>query len=492
MIKDAILFIIDENKQLLFDGKEFKDGPSKNKKDYFSATPLPSVLTFTHGFKSPKNTPLEKIEIQAEMKMFDEAGLNPDLDFKITSKIIPLDNDDENYVEVFASEVLKLDSKFEKIVNQNHYIDAIFPPSLSYRSLYSFEMLDKKNDLFIHFGDNDSYAVIFKNGQYISTRSIPSISELAKNANVELAQMRELLSKKGLNNSLYSDDEFLIMGNMEEQLSKVVEKISYSVGHKRGLFKLETIDRIYLDFETSDIPGFLELFDHYGYETASKEVLNLFDSVEIGMKHYALNALYVLGAVQEKYSLINLTLYERKPSFIKTNVGHISIVTILAIMLSSAYPIYTTLELEKLTQTQNKLKSDISRVKKVTKKLQLSLKKERKNRDKLKKERETSLKEIKSYDHLLTALQSFRHETLYRQKIMKDVNIAMRKYKLSSKHLEFNSPASINVQIITGYEQRDNITKFIKHLIKKGYSHVDTKKVEKRENYYESYVEIRR
>jgi len=492
MNKDAILFIIDDNKQLLFNGKEFKEAPLKNLKDYFSATPLPSLLTYTHGFKTPKTVSSEKVEIQAEMKMFDEAGLNPDIDYKITSKTIPLENDDNNYIEIFATEISKVDSRFENVIKKNHYIDAIFPPSLSYRSLYSFELLDKKNDLFIHFGDYDSYAVIFKNGQYISTRSLPSINEMAKNANIELGQMRELLSTKGIDNSLYSDDEFLIMGNMEDQLSKIIEKISHSVGHKRGIFKLESIDRIYLDFETSDIPGFLNLFDQYGYESATKEMLNIFDSVEIGMKHYALNALYVLGSVQEKYHIVNLTLYERKPSFVKTNVGHLTIIVLLAVILSSIYPVMAYMELEKLTEKQIQLKKHINKVKKATKKLQISLKKEKNKIVKLKKEEDKYLKEINSYDHLLTALQSFRHETVFRQKIMKDVNIAMRKYKLSSKHLSFTSPGLITVQIITDYNKRDNITKFIKYLILKGYSHVETQRVEKKENYYESVVEVRK
>ncbi|MEA2099027.1 MAG: hypothetical protein U9P72_02755 [Campylobacterota bacterium] len=492
MINDEILFIIDENKQLLFNGTEFKDAPSKNKKEYFSATSLPSSLIYTHGFKTAKTTSDDKIEIQAEMKMFDEAGLNPDVDFKIASKTIPLEDSDDNYIEIFASEITKIDDIFESIAKKNHHIDAIFPPSLSYRSLYSFELLDKKNDLFIHFGDDNSYAVIFKNGQYISTRSISSINELAKHANIELSQMKELLCKKGVKNSLYSEDEFLLMGNIEDQLSKIVEKISHSIGHKRGVFKLDSIDRIFLDFETADIPGFLNLFNNYGYEDASKEILNIFDSVEVGMKHYALNALYALGSVQDKYSIVNLTIYERKPAFLKTNVGHLSIITLFALILSSVYPVYTFLELEKLNASKAKLKNDISKIQNATKKLQTTLKKERDNRDELRKEKTRYIREITSYDHLLTALQSFRNETLFRQKIMKDVNMAMKKYKLSSKHLEFNNPGSITVQIITDYDKRDNITKFIKDLITQGYSHVETKKVEKKENYYESFVEISR
>jgi hypothetical protein len=81
---------------------------------------------------------------------------------------------------------------------------------------------------------------------------------------------------------------------------------------------------------------------------------------------------------------------------------------------------------------------------------------------------------------------------MIRQKMMKDVNIAMKKYKLSSKHLFCDNNHSMSVQIITKNEARDRIAEFMKELLTKGYAHVQTNKVEKNENYYESFVEIRR
>lgn len=92
---------------------------------------------------------------------------------------------------------------------------------------------------------------------------------------------------------------------------------------------------------------------------------------------------------------------------------------------------------------------------------------------------------------MLDAIKDFESETLSRQKMMKDINIAMRQFKLSSKYLEQNSSTSMKVQIITKYEERDNITKFMKQLISKDYSYVHTKKIERDDNLYESLVEIR-
>ncbi len=490
MITDRIIFIIDEDRELLFDGSSFQKISSKKTKDYFSAATLPSSLIHTYGFKLPKNTSAEKLEIQAEMRMYDEAGLDPDIEFQVSSLVIPLENDDDNYIESYATEISKLDEKFSSIVKKYKQIDTIFPPALSYISLYSFELLEKKSDIFIHFGEDDSYVVIFKDGHYISTRSIISLNELSQKIGLELAQLKELLTTKGLDKDLYSPDEFLQMGNIEDELLKIIERVSHTVSHKRGVFKLETIDRIYLDFEGCDIPNFLDSFDNYGYESATKELLDVFENVEKGMKNFALNALYALGGVQDRYRVLNQSIYERKPPFIKTNVGQFSTIMLLSMSLACAYPIYAYMELEKLNEEQNRLETDIKKIEKITKKLYKNLKQERVKRDELKKDKLYAISKIDSYDKIVNSLERFNQKTLIRQKMMKDVNIAMKKYALSSKYLKFRNSNSISVHIVTKYNNRYNIARFIKELISDGYSNVYTKKVEKTENYYESFVEI--
>ncbi len=490
MITDKILFIIDENKQLLFDGLTFSDAPLKKSRDYYSAATIPSSFIRTHGFKILKGTSAEKLEIQAEMKMYEEAGLNSETDFKISSLIIPLENDENDYIESYASEVSLLDEKFNPIVKKNHHLDVIFPSSLSYIALYNFELLDKKNDLFLHFGDDDSYAVIFKDGQYISTRTIPTLNELSQKLGIELKELKTILNTKGVDTNLYEDSEFLQMSNIQEEFTKIIERISHAIGHKRGVFKLDNIDRIYLDFEGADIPALLNMFNDYGYEESTKEILNIFDTVENGMKHYALNALYALGSAQEKYQIPNQTIYERKPLFIKTHAGQFSMVLIASLILAGAYPIYAMLELDKLAVQKNDLQAQVTKLEKVTKKLQTTLKKERTDRDSLKREKSEIISRLDGYNRMLNTIEDFEKETSYRQKMMKDINKAMKKYSLSSKLLEFKNAKLMKIQVITKYEKRDDIAMFIKELISLGYSNAQTKKVERNENYYESFVEI--
>ena len=490
MITNEILFIIDENKKQLFDGNRFTDAPVKSTSDYFNATILPSPLIRTHGFKALKNTTPEKLEVQAEMKMYDEAGLDPDTEFKISYQKIDLENDENLYVETYASELSKIEEVFAPIVKKESHIDFLFPSFMSYVALYNFEKLDKKNDVFIHFGDDDSYAVIFKAGNYISTRSLPTLKELSHKIGLDLDKLKEVLKNKGLDKDLYSFEELYSI-NIEDELIKVVDRVIQAVVHKSGIFKIEGIDRIYLDFEGSDIPKFLDAFNDRGYEGVEKNILNIFEDVEVGMKHLALNALYALGCADEKYELLNFSIYDRKPSFFKTNVGQFSAVMFLSFVLAGIYPLYAYYQLEDLTKQENQLNNEVKKMQKITKKLKVKLKEQRNQKEQLKKDAIRSLNQIKSYDKMLNVLDSFDKETIVRQQMMKDINIAMKKYKLSSKHLIFKDRNTIVVHIVTQYYKRDNIALFINDLLDVGYSHVMTRKIEKSDNYYESYVEIR-
>ncbi len=491
MITDSILYLLHNDETLLFDGTRFSAPPTTKKAAYYSVATLPISLIRTHGFKVSKEISSEKLAIQTEISMYEEGGLNPDVDFKIGSQSIPLEHDESLYIESYAVEIETIRHKFDTFVKKNRLIDAIILPSLSYKALYAFEYLESQNDLFIHFGEFSAYAVIFKNGHYIATRSISTLSDLAEKLGISVERVRKLLSTKGVESDRYTPDELLQMHTIQEELSKVVERIAHSISHKRGIFRLDHIDRFFIDFEGSTIPGFLEMFDSYGHEASHKEVLDVFDAVAPGQKHDALNALYALGGLSQRYPLVNLSIYERKPAFFKTHAGQFALVLILASLLALAYPLYAQLEYVRLQAEHAALKEEVSTMESMTQKLRATLKEERQKRDRLQEQYRTLIGTIEGYDHMLDALVDFDTEKLSRQEMMKDINLAMRRYALSSKHLEQNGSQSMRVHIITPYAKRDNIAKFMKHLINKGYSHVETQKIERDDTLYESLVEIR-
>ena len=491
MVSDAIIFINDEKKEFLFDGANFSEVVFHNQKNYLNAVVAPSLNIRTHGFKVEKTLTAQNLQMQAEINMFEDGGLNPEIDFAIASLVIPIE-DDLNFVESYAIESSFLDEKFGSIVSKYGHLDLIFPPALSYCALYASEILEAKNDLFIHIGAQNAYAVVFKNGQYISTRAIATLEDIAVKVSRETSQLKEILSTKGIEEKLYDEDEFLIMSDLQEQFSKIAERIAHSIGHKRGIFKLDTIDRIYLDFEGADIPGFLNLFNNYGYKDVSKKVLDVFVNVAEGEKHNALHALYALSVAQEKLTPVNLTKYERKPSFLKTKVGEFSMVMLIAVVLAAVYPIYAFVQLHALSSQEETLQNKVTQVTTATKTLQETLASKKQQKNTLEKEKKEVTAKINSYIDMLGALEKFDKDTRMRQKMLQDINQAMKKYKLASKKLEFKEGGFFSVQIITGLSKRDDIAMFMKELLSLGYSSVETKKIQKYHNYYESFVEIHR
>jgi len=491
MDKNKVIFITSDGKELLFDGSSFSEVSSDDHKNYFNAAVvLPSDIR-THGIKVSKHSTPEKIQMQSEISIFEDGGLDPEIEYSISSFVIPIEDDDENFVETYAVEATTLDEKFAPIVEKHKHLDLLFPSSHRYNALYGCNKLEPKNDLFIHFSETNSYAVIYKSGQYISTRILPNLNEIATKINRDLPTTIELLTTKGVEDENYSEDEFLVMNDIQDQFSNIAERIAHSISHKRGVFKLETIDRIFLDFECSTIPGFLELFDNYGYAEASKEMLDIFCDIEVGLKHDVLAAQYALCSIQNNIEPVNLIRYERKPPFLKTKVGLFTMVMLSAIILAIAYPAYALVHLNNLDTKEKELSSELQEINTRTKKLQTKLKEERDSRDELKKQKLELNTEINSYMTIISTLEKLDKDKILRQKMLKDIIDTMQMYKLASRKLEFKQNSFYNVQIITKPNDRDHIALFIKELISLGYSNVETKKVEKNDNYYESFVEIR-
>ena len=424
------------------------------------------------------------------MKMYDEAGLDAETEYKIVSLPIELENSDAVYIESYATPLERLDELFLSIAKKNSHIDAIILPSLSYAALYTTEKLDKKNDLFIYLGDDDSYAVMYKNGQYISTRGLPTLNELALKFNLDLKTTKDVLKTKGLDKSRYAFDEMYSI-SVEDELNKLVDRVIQAVVHKSGIFSLNKLDHIFLDFEGSEIPGFFDLFIERGYDESEKVVLDIFPDIEATKKHLAISALYALSALQQNLDFVNLSIYDRKPPFFKTNIGQFSLLLFGSLVLASIYPIYAYMQIQELTTTQNNLTTKLKQIEKITKKLNKKLKSEKSVRDTLKKQNIELRKTIKSYDSMLDTLEFFNKDTLLKQKMLKDIDLALKKYKLSAKSITYNKN-HIVVHIVANFNKRDRITQFMEELIHKDYSSVTTTKVEKYENYYESLVEIKR
>ena len=492
MIEDKILYAVGADNIYLFDGETLQSAPPKKTKDHFTAACLSSTPLRSHSFKLPEGTSEEKIEIQSEILMYEEGGLDPETDYKIASLAHTLEMDTSLLIESYALEETYLHETFDKISQKLGHIDCITPAFFSYEALYTFERLDPKIDLFLYLDDDEAYMVIFKEGKYIAYRSLPTMNELSEKVNTTIEDIRETLATKGLLDENYGRAEFLRMNQMQEHFSKIAERIAHTISHKRGIFGLDHIDRIFIDFDGGEIPGLLNLFDAYGFEEAQKLTLNPFEQVETQNQHHAIAASYILGVAQGKITPVNLTLFERKPHFLTTHVGRFAAVFVLTVVLAAAYPIYATLHLDELNNEIDTLGQKESVLTAKTAKLTTELKKLKTKQSELKEQESETLERIKTVDLTVDALAQLKNQQNDRQQMMFDVNAAMKKLRLSSSHLEQKGSESLKVHIIAKYDRRDDIAKFMQMLINKGYSNVSTEEIALEKNIYESIIEIQR
>ena len=492
MIDDKILYAVDSDNIYLFDGETLQPAAPKKTKDYFTAARLSSTSVRSHSFKLPEGTSEEKIEIQSEILMYEEGGLDPETDYKIASLAHTLETDTSLLIEAYALDEAQLHETFDKTAQKLGHIDCITPAFFSYEALYTFERLEPKIDLFLYLDDDEAYMVIFEGGKYIAYRSLPTLNELAEKVNTTIGDIRETLGAKGLLDENYGRAEFLRMNQMQEHFSKIAERIAHTISHKRGIFGLDHIDRIFIDFDGGEIPGLLNLFDAYGFEEARKLTLRPFEQVETAKQHHAIAASYILGVAQGKITPVNLTIFERKPHFLTTHVGRFAAVFALTVVLAAAYPVYATLVLDELNSEIDTLSQKERVLTAKTAKLSTELKNLKEKHAELKTQEAQTLERIKTVDLTVDTLAQLKNRQNDRQQMMFDVNAAMKKLKLSSSHLEQKASHSITVHIIAKYDRRDDIAKFMQILINKGYRDVSTEEIALEKNIYESIIEIRR
>lgn len=491
MRENAIYFVNATGELLHFDGSHLSVVKALKERDLARGAVLPLSVLRTHGVRLEQDISPEKLEIQTEMSMYEEAGLNAEIPYKIASRSIDLPTQGERYIESYAVESAYLRQQFGKIVAKISHLDWIVPAFFCYEALYAFEKIERRNDLFIYMGETESYAVMFKAGRYISHRSFMSLSELAHKVDVDMQTLRSMLETKGVESSRYGSDEFLKMTLLQQELSKVIERIAHAISHKRGIFGFDHVDRFFLDFEGAAIPGFLEIFANYGFDAAQYLVLPTLEGIEPQRQHDALYALYLLAIVQGRCVGVNLTLFERQPPFYQTHAGLFLATLAASVLLALAYPLYALYELDALESKQQELKAQVDVMETLGKKLQAKLTALRQERDTLASEQAQIGAQIESFGVLVDALSQQRVHTRARQVMMEEINQALEAYRLSSRMIEQNGTQSCYVHIISEYQKRDDIAKFMKRLLERGYAHVSTREIRRDEHIYESLIEVR-
>lgn len=483
---------IEHDESWLFDGQTFTPCELSEIKTYQAGSSVPLSSLQIGNFKFLSSLGVTERQIQTEIKMYDEGGLNSEKDYEITSCEHPLEFENSTIVEAFASSHDDLNELFGDILKQSKVIDWIIPSFISYESHYERQETQTKTDLFFYLSDTDSYAVFFHKGRYIAHRQTASIEALAKEIGIDSVRCKYILSHYGLMEEKYPEDEKVFFDQLQSVFSKQVEKIVHTINHKRGLFGIDGIDRIFIDFQGNTLEGIKTVFAAFGIDEVPIEALICENDPSTDAHRFA-KAMYIyLCANDQIDNPLNLSPYERQLEWYKRHSGRLLGVSAAALILALIHPVYFYTQGIALEQEISVLQNDVNRMEEATVRLSQKMKNLQlevtKGEEKLHSVRDG----IKVYELTLEGLSVLMHSRDIRQKMMYDAINILDRYKLSAVSIDQNGTHDMSIHVIADYTKRATIAKFMQRWMETGYQEARTDEIYLDANIYESKIRVLR
>jgi hypothetical protein len=344
-----------ENRIVLENGKISSfNAKSSLRGDFLLTTYLQTKDVITYSFEMEKSL-LDKTDIDSyvETKAYEEAGLDETQEYIFKHKVLEsFVNEKMLLVEVIivAKEPI-LEKKFLEILDDSKYMDFVAYPGFVFEVLYKSNILNVSNDLFIYFTKNEIFMSVYSEGKFLQTLTIPdgldSIYSKVMDLNIKNFDYQlflKVLSKKGLEQNKYNDNEKMIFNELSEIFSNIFLLVSNQIYNINRKFSIEAIDRVFISTEEGTIPGISEFSNLYlGLESKDLKFDNNYNPSNIAIDQILfLSMLHSQMAFRVNDQINNFSIFHRPPTFLYRSSGQFISITIAAILLSSAVPIYET------------------------------------------------------------------------------------------------------------------------------------------------------
>lgn len=473
----------------LYDGKTLTScDPSKTKKHPIALLVPPTAL-YMYSQKLPSTLSDEQIGIKMDIGMYEDGGAEEEHEYTTGFIRNKLPDEDSDLVDLFGITDKQANALYGKIAEQSGSIDYISPSILMYKCLYNLDT-PELTDIYLYIGEEEAFGVIFLNGNYIAHRSMESLARISAQSGMDIETLKAALKTKGVNEEAYDENQAHSFSMIKSSFLRNIERIIHTLNHKRGLFKFENIDRVFIDFEGSAIPGLESVFETYGAEVSVINPVRYPNNKDPLLHHDLLAAKYLYGVAQGKYPLVNLTSFKRDLPVYKQPAGHflaVALATVVAVVLAN-YAIEWMIDdkNEQISVINTKIKNLQNSTKKNIKTIK-SLKEQQEELDKqyqILKDDDTGLSKAKK---AAPAIQAF---ALQRQEMMDDALIGLNKNSLGVLGIDQNGSDMIKLHIVTTPSKQPNIANFMDFMAKRGYKRSFTNKIKKNKNLYESTVEI--
>ncbi len=312
-------------------------------KDQFALSYINTKGFITAQIEISKNIPEEDLYDAINSKAYYELALDQAVEYQIQYVETFQNLDEENrHFHVFIVDPLDITHTFETVIEKIKYLDVIIPVPLLIKSLYSKEIIDSAGiHAFVYIQENDAFITIYKDREFVYTKSIKfSLLEMHERfcelygERIDYESFQNFYSTVNLKETNSDYKEYFIK-LYKELFANVNDILTYA---KRA-FEIEKFEHVYIGSQLESVTKLDEMLEvelhikssefnfDYGYESETY----------VDQLH-ALMHVYTTVPESERYEC-NFSIYHRPPAFVKRESGKIILLTAASFILAFAYPV---------------------------------------------------------------------------------------------------------------------------------------------------------
>jgi predicted transcriptional regulator len=260
--------------------------------------------------------------------------------------------------------------------------------------------------------------------------------------------------------------------------------------HNRNVYGLSSVDRVFVLFDQKPIVGLNELISTHFPET-KPSILNLTEDEDIKPIDI-ITASYIADKLKAEDNSHNLTIFYKKDPFYKSEVGKLSIVTAASFLIIGAYPIYQQYQITTNSIENSKLQERLDTLSASNKKLKVQDRKIKTEIKRLKDELKIVDEKFAKLRNISNSLLALKSKDAKYTPMLLTINDLLKEYKLSLGEVSQEGRATLDLEIYSLDNKRDNIAKFMNALLKRGFRSVSSNEIVQEENSYKSIIRIQK
>ena len=291
-----------------------------------------------------RSIPEDDIDDIIDIKAYEELGLDQANSYIISSIEVESTSEEREF-HIFVAEPEVLNSYYLPLKEETKYLDLILPAPLLYKSLYTKEILgDNSTHCFVYFTQNDAFVTLYRNGQYLYSKSIDFSLEQIYDKYCEA--IGEKVDENDFYSTLETEGLKTTNNDYQQNFMKIFAEVFITINdiiiYVKRAFDLDTIDQMFIGSEKGPIIGLDDYSQNYlGLHSSDFNFNYNLESDEWYTDQ--LQYLMLLSSfdyMDDETALVNLTMFPRPPTFVNRASGQFIISTFAAVSLSLAYPLY--------------------------------------------------------------------------------------------------------------------------------------------------------